>query len=553
MKNYLFTALLVLFLVTSTITAQRNCGTMDYLEQQLLEHPEMLLNMEQVENHTRQFIQNGAMQREVVTIPVVVHVVYRTGAENISEAQVQSQIDVLNEDFRRTNTDQSDTPPQFSNVAADTEIQFCLASVDPEGNATNGITYTQTGKRSFRTNDDMKRSRKGGIDPWPTGDYLNIWVCNLSNGILGYAQFPGGPAATDGVVCHFNAFGSVDDGNFSLFSSYNLGRTTTHEVGHWLNLRHIWGDGGCGVDDFVGDTPTAGGPNYTGSPCNYPGPNSCSDGGEDLPDMFQNYMDYSNDACMNLYTTGQKGRMHALFTGSRASLLNSNGCGDGTPPGPGPEICGNGIDDDLDGDTDCDDSDCSGAANCQPTGSCDAPTGLSAYNIKRKRANVRWSAATGASNYTVEYRVENSNSNWNSKTTSGTSTSISGLNNNTTYEWRVSADCSDASAICSFIAGNSGSGACGNGRFSGEATNDLTLFPNPATNWLMVEINSLSTEKRYLNVIDTNGKTLKQYTVDSETDQLELNVADLASGLYLVRIMDKDGEMKEARKFLIHR
>ncbi len=161
--------------------------------------PEMRMQIQNIERFTQQYVQteNGGT-RMVYTIPVVVHVVYNTSAQNISDAQVQSQIDVLNEDFRRTNSDAGNTPSVFSGVASDVEVQFCLASVDPNGSSTTGITRTQTGKRSFRTNDDVKKSNKGGIDAWPTGEYLNIWVCNLSNSILGYAQFPGGPAATMG-------------------------------------------------------------------------------------------------------------------------------------------------------------------------------------------------------------------------------------------------------------------------------------------------------------------------------------------------------------------
>lgn len=253
--------------------------------------------MDQIEEQTRNFIKRGGdLQKAVITIPVVVHVVYNNSTENISTAQIQSQIDVLNEDFRRQNSDASDTPSIFAGVASDVEIEFCLATVDPNGNATNGITRTATSKRSFRTNDDVKKSNKGGKAAWPAADYMNMWVCDIAGGILGYAQFPGGPAATDGIVVDYAYFGTIG----TATAPFDLGRTATHEVGHYLNLRHIWGDGGCGVDDFVSDTPVAGGPNYTGAPCNS-SPNSCNTGAGDLPDMFQNYMDYSDDACMNLF------------------------------------------------------------------------------------------------------------------------------------------------------------------------------------------------------------------------------------------------------------
>jgi len=308
---------------------QRQCGSMDHLHHEIEQNPERAKVLQDIENHTTNWIKKNANNstRAVVTIPVVFHVVYRTSAENISDAQIQSQLDVLTDDFRRLNSDADGTWSQ----AADTEIEFCLASVDPDGNATNGITRTSTTVNGFGTNDAVKFNSSGGKDAWPAGDYLNFWVCNIGGGILGYAQFPGGSASTDGVVCGYQYTGTIG----TATAPFNLGRTATHEVGHWLNLRHIWGDGNCNVDDFVSDTPTSDGPNYGCTPTHV----SCSS-----TDMVQNYMDYSDDGCMNLYTLGQKNRMQALFGagGFRASLLSSNGCGNGNPPPPPP-----GCDDNL--------------------------------------------------------------------------------------------------------------------------------------------------------------------------------------------------------------
>ena len=318
-----FLLLLVVGLLCATSYGQRQCGAMEHLHNEILQNPERAKILEDIELHTSKWIKEKGenSQRAVVTIPVVFHVVYRTSAENISDAQLQSQLDVLTDDFRRLNSDADGTWSQ----AADTEVQFCLASVDPNGNATNGITRTSTSVNGFGTNDAVKFNSSGGKDAWPAGDYLNFWVCNIGGGILGYAQFPGGSAATDGVVCGSNYTGS----NGTATAPFDLGRTATHEVGHWLNLRHIWGDGNCNVDDFVSDTPTSDAANYG---CAV-GHTSCSS-----TDMVQNYMDYSDDACMNLYTLGQKNRMQALFGsgGFRASLLNSNGCGNGNPPPPPP-------------------------------------------------------------------------------------------------------------------------------------------------------------------------------------------------------------------------
>ncbi len=299
------------------------CGTMARLEYLIQQDPTILDRMTQVEAQTQAYIEaqrHLPQQRtgNVITIPVVVHIVYRTSAENLSDAQVQSQINVLNEDFRRLNADAANTPSLFQSVAADVEIQFCLATRDPVGNPTNGITRTQTTKTSFSVyTDDVKYSSQGGKDAWPTDQYLNIWVCNLGSSTLGYAQFPNsGPSATDGVVIDYRYFGRGG----SAQAPYNKGRTATHEVGHWLNLRHIWGDAQCG-DDYVNDTPVQQGPNY-GCPT-FPKP-SCSN----TSDMFMNYMDYTDDACMNLFTQGQKTRMRAVLApnGFRAGLLTSQGC-----------------------------------------------------------------------------------------------------------------------------------------------------------------------------------------------------------------------------------
>lgn len=324
---------------TCIIQAQRNCGSMEHLEHMLQEDPKMEQKMKSIERATQQFISNPVKAvNGIITIPVVVHVVYNTSSENISTSQINSQLTVLTEDFRRLNSDANNNWPQ----ADDSEIEFCLATVDPNGNATSGITRTSTSVTSFGTNDNVKFNSSGGKDAWPAADYLNIWVCDLSGGLLGYAQFPGGPPSTDGVVCDYQYFGT----NGTATPPFNLGRTATHEVGHWLNLRHIWGDGNCNFDDFVSDTPDSDAPNYGCAT----GHVSCGS-----TDMVENYMDYSDDVCMNLYTSGQKTRMRSLFDtgGARESLLNSGGCGAGNPP-----TCSDGIQNGNETGIDCGGPDC---------------------------------------------------------------------------------------------------------------------------------------------------------------------------------------------------
>ena len=352
---------IILFLVvfcTEYSSGQRNCYSHEYLLQEIQQDPTRKDRLDQIEEFTRSYLRKSHTPRSIITIPVVVHVVYKTGAENISDAQIYSQIDILNEDFRRQNADASNTPTIFQSVAADIEIEFCLASVTPNGATTSGITRTQTYISSFGTNNSVKFSGAGGVDAWPSDQYLNIWVCNIGGGILGYAQFPGGNPSTDGVVNDFRYFGDIG----TATAPFNLGRTLTHEVGHWLNLYHIWGDGNCSEDDNVTDTPLASGSNRTGSPCTFPGRNSCNQGAGDLPDMFQNYMDYSDDVCMNLFTLGQKARMQALFDpgGARVSLLSSNGCGIGNPA-----TCNDEYQNGLETGIDC------GGPSCPPCPTCD--------------------------------------------------------------------------------------------------------------------------------------------------------------------------------------
>ena len=331
---------------------QRDCSTMENLEYRKQLDPQLEARMQQIEDFTRQRIQENGTQESIIgniiVIPVVVHVIYNNAQENISQAQIQSQLDVLNEDFRRINTDADNRWSQ----AVDTEIQFCLATVDENGNATTGITRKSSSTAAWGTNDAMKRSSSGGVDAWDTSQYLNMWVCNIGGGILGYAQFPGGSAATDGVVMSPQYFGSSAKGSdFYLLAPFDLGRTTTHEVGHFLNLRHIWGDGDCTADDFVSDTPSSDGPNRGCDPTHV----SCGS-----TDMVQNYMDYSDDACMNLYTAGQKARMRAVLDigGSRRSLALSEKCG-ATSAIP---TCNDGIQNGDETGVDCGGSSC---APCQ--------------------------------------------------------------------------------------------------------------------------------------------------------------------------------------------
>lgn len=292
----------------------RNCGTMAVHRRLLSTDLGYARSRDLIEDHARQYELGTASPRRagVTRIPVVVHVVWNTAAQNVSDSQVNSQIDVLNRDFRRTNPDFSSTPAAFLPLATDARVEFFLATTNPSGAPTSGIERRQTTVTSFNDNDAVKSAASGGMDAWPAATYLNIWVCPLDR-LLGYAQFPGGPAATDGVVIEQSAFGT----NGTAAAPFNLGRTATHEIGHWLNLNHIWGDDGtgCSGTDNVGDTPNQGGPNY-GAP-GFPHV-SCSNGPNG--DLFMNYMDYVDDRAMVMFTTGQVARMQACLDGVRSSI-----------------------------------------------------------------------------------------------------------------------------------------------------------------------------------------------------------------------------------------
>jgi hypothetical protein len=297
---------------------RRKCGAIEVHRLLLNTDPEYARRRSEIEDLTDVETERGfaAAAPKVRTIPTVVHVVYKTPPQNISDAQVKSQIDVLNADYRKMNADASKVPGVFKPLQADSNVQFKLATKDVFGNASTGITRTKTNKNSFSYNDGVKSSKTGGADPWPSARYLNIWVCNLGGGLLGYAQFPGGPEATDGVVILNTAFGNTG----TATDPFDLGRTATHEVGHWLNLFHVWGDDGTGCkgSDHCPDTPNQASENY-GKPA-FPHI-SCKNGPNG--DLFMDYMDYVDDDAMFMFTTGQALRMNAALNGPRKTLFQA--------------------------------------------------------------------------------------------------------------------------------------------------------------------------------------------------------------------------------------
>lgn len=294
---------------------RRSCGCLQAHFALLDRYPEARAHQAAIEDYTREArAGREAQRRGVIRIPVVVHIVLRKPTQ-VTDAQVRRQIERLNLDFRKRNPDVAKVPSPFRPLVGDAKIEFELARRTPTGRATKGIRRKTTSKAGFsHVRDDVKDPKTGGLAPWDPERYLNLWVCALEGGTLGYGQFPGGPPETDGVVILHDAFGSGG----SARPPFDLGRTTTHEVGHYLNLSHIWGESripSCHDDDFVPDTPPQFDKNF-GKPV-YPHV-SCNNGPHG--DLFMNYMDYVDDDAMVMFTKGQVSRMRATLSGPRRRL-----------------------------------------------------------------------------------------------------------------------------------------------------------------------------------------------------------------------------------------
>jgi Pregnancy-associated plasma protein-A/Secretion system C-terminal sorting domain len=336
MKLYL-SALCCLFFVAPCLS-QSTCRSTDYRTQQLRADPALKQSVVSIEAFTASQVKNRPViltggsggntgssggsstlstnaTVPVITIPVIVHILYHNSGENISDVQVQSQIDVLNADYRKFNADTMGIPPYYRSLAANCGFRFGLALQDSNGQAITGIVRKYTDVASFTIDDGIKSASTGGDDAWDRDHYLNVWVGNLTGGILGYSSIVGGPKATDGVVVLYTAFGTAG----TAVAPFNRGRTTTHEVGHWLNLIHTWGDDSCGNDE-VADTPPQEGPDYGD-----PGGIIISCGNAPYGNLYMDYMDFTDDIGMHLFTFGQRDRMRSLFApgGFRYPLLSS--------------------------------------------------------------------------------------------------------------------------------------------------------------------------------------------------------------------------------------
>ncbi len=306
---------------------KRVCGTMqhhEYLKQTRKNYEADLVQYNKVID---QYLKNKALSKTAiatVTVPVVVHVVYANATQSISVAQAVSQVQVLNDDFAKLNTDASNvTQPSFVAAQGGANIRFCMAQRDPSGNPTTGVDYKSTTVASFGTSDNVKHTSTGGVDAWDVTKYVNIWVCNIGGGILGYAEFPTTSLSnTWGLVLQYNYTGSGG----SAQSPYDLGRTGTHEFGHCFNLYHIWGDeAACSGSDQCNDTPNQGAEHYGCFAVGSVQTDACTTGGDGV--MWMNYMDYTDDACMYMFTLNQVARMEAVVNTAPWNVLaSSNAC-----------------------------------------------------------------------------------------------------------------------------------------------------------------------------------------------------------------------------------
>ena len=321
MKKILLFAVLVLIASFQVAQAQEKCLSEILFQEAAAKNPQLLQQREALEEWTQEYLRqhgNHAHESSVPkVIPVVVHVIHYGGPENISRAQILDQIDSLNKDFQALNADTINCPAVFQPLIGNANIEFRMAQLDPNGNCTDGIVRVYS-PLTYDARDNVK-----ALSYWPSNKYLNMWVVNSianSSGspgqVIGFAQFPGtGPASTDGVVIKHDFMGSI--GTAAINS--NNGRTATHEVGHWLNLRHIWGDATCG-NDQVSDTPPHAAANLSICPA-WPKLSSCA-GNAPNGDMFTNYMDYTNGDCQNMFSIGQSSRMNAALNSAISGRSN---------------------------------------------------------------------------------------------------------------------------------------------------------------------------------------------------------------------------------------
>jgi hypothetical protein len=493
-------------LAINEMEALEKCATMQILQQQLREDPEILQRMDVIEQYNSNYSSNLQLKtRSIITIPVVVHIVYRNNTENIPDSRVFDQIDILNKDFRRLNSDAVNTPSVFQSVAADCEINFCLAQRNPAGMFTNGIERYSSNRTTTWIDNTVKEPASGGVAPWDVSKYLNIWVCALPTGVIGFAQFPGQPASTDGVVIGHQYFGKNGTGRF------NLGRTASHEVGHWLNLRHIWGDSFCG-NDLVNDTPIQQDPNFF---CPTFPHVTCSNGPNG--DMFMNYMDYTDDVCVSMFTTGQKTRMRATLDGVRSSIKNSDGCQ------PGYEYAG---------------------------------INLLCYQcIGGSEFEGTFQGYPNAANIQYFWNISGVGFPWSSNCGGGGTMGVYGFHGSSfTLDLTIKCYNREYSSTFSYTPN------CSNNYYLKKNivadnkkvfNNVLNISPNPVSENVFISIQGVENETNQISIVDQYGKSHINL-VESNESFKEVNIKNLPNGMYFVVMRTEKGDVISKKIMISH-
>ncbi len=477
-------------------THTQHCASRQFIEQQIAEDATMNTHLAEIERRIANNYQHLQTRGgdTIIVIPVVVHVIYGSKNENISDLQITTQINALNLDFNKANSELDKTPTLFKPLIADCRIQFRLAARTPDGHATNGVLRYSRTARTWGINNDIKRPTSGGVAPWNPELYLNIWVCNIGDGILGYASFPGCAAAVDGVVVDFTAFGTTETAR----APFNKGRTCTHEIGHWLGLFHTWGDRECG-DDFIADTPMQ--KNAHIGNVTTPQYSDCT--GLIQLDMTMNFMEYVNDACMWLFTEGQKKRMRTVLTDN--NLRGNINRSDSAIP-----VLENG---------------------------CEAIKKVAAYYVTDTALTLAWTALPYVTSYSVLLRPKNAQK-WDTLQTEEAQIPIGKLKAVTLYEFKVKADCriSNFSDVLSV-------------QTKGVEISlpNLLLFPNPARDELNVDFGIKNAETIDVEVIDVNGLPKIQIKAHKLTHKLTIDTRRLSNGMYFIVVTKND--QKFAKRF----
>ena len=486
--------ILLVFVFSPILNAQHldsKCTSSELLKNYLVENPQMHQELEELEGQIARQIASQKLQTRSadITLPVVVHIIYKTNTENISDEQVYSQIEALNRDFNKQNNEVVTTPSVFQSLVADCGIRFQLATRDAEGNPTIGIVRHETTKAVWAVTDDMKIPAKGGFAPWNPAKYLNLYVCNLGSKSLGFSSFPGMPAYIDGVVIDFKAFGTKG----TATKPFNLGRTCVHEVGHWLGLFHIWGDSDCG-NDYVDDTPTQK-MEHTGNPTT-PQYSTCK--GTTTLDMSMNYMDYVNDACMYMFTNGQKARMLAVLDKKRGIILSS----DGILPAV--------------------------------TRSCTMKS-LQAKSIQTQSADILWEAIAGVAEYTLEFRPLSNNA-WTSIQSKVPYCSLSNLQAGLTYEMRIKTDC--LNAVYSKTEMFTTESIALRQQAEKEA---ILVYPNPVSDFVTISMQPQAESDFKVSITDIQGQVRfnKSYspTAKESIEKIQLDLSELPVGVYFISVL----------------